>query len=138
MSGTITDRDDRSVGELTKELLRNASELVRREIELARAELAEKAGRLAVGAGLIAVGALLVLAMLGALVATAILALATSMDAWLAALIVTVVLATIGSIVLLLGTRSLRRGSPPMPGETVESVKEDIAWLKTRAKSASR
>ena len=130
--------DDRSISELTKELLRNVSELVRRELDLAKAELAEKGRALGLGIGLAAAGAVLLLAMLGALTATAILALATAVDAWLAALIVTIVLAVIGALVLLAGVRALRRGAPPVPGETVDSVKEDIAWVKTRAKSASR
>jgi uncharacterized membrane protein YqjE len=139
MSGTsIPDRDDRSVAELTKELLRNVSALVRRELDLAKAELAEKGRRLALGIGLVAVGAVLLVAMLGALTATAILGLATAMDAWLAALIVTIVLALLGAVVLRFGARALRAGTPPVPGETVDSVKEDIAWVKTRAKSASR
>jgi uncharacterized membrane protein YqjE len=130
--------DDRSIAELTKDLLRNASELVRRELDLARVELAEKSRRLAAGGALIAVSVVVMLAMLGALTATAILALATALDAWLAALIVTIVAALIGGILALAGIRSLRRGAPPVPAGTVDSVKEDIAWLKTRAKSASR
>jgi hypothetical protein len=132
----VPGNDDRSVAELTKTLLHDASELVRRELDLAKAELAEKGRRLAVGIGLLAVGAVLMLAVLGTLIATAVLALATVMDAWLAALVVTLVLAVLGAVILLFGTRALRRGTPPVPDETVDSVKEDIAWLKTRAKSA--
>jgi uncharacterized membrane protein YqjE len=139
MSGTSLPRDDeRSIAELTKELLRNVSELVRRELELAKVELKEKTRRLAVGIGLVAAGALILLVMLGALTATAILALATTLDAWLAALIVTIVAGAIGALVLLLGVRSISRGAPPVPDHTVESVKEDIAWVKTRAKSGTR
>ena len=130
--------DDRSVAELTKELLRNASQLVRREIDLAKLEVTEKARRLAVGIALVAVGGVILLVMLGALTATAILALATTLDAWLAALIVTVVAGVLGAIVLLLGITSLKRGAPPVPDQTVDSVKEDIAWVKTRAKSGTR
>jgi hypothetical protein len=132
----VPGNDDRSVAELTKALLHDASELVRRELDLAKAELAEKGRRLAVGIGLLAVGAVLMLAVLGTLIATAVLALATVMDAWLAALVVTLVLAVLGAVVLLFGTRALRRGAPPVPDETVDSVKEDIAWVKIRAKSA--
>ena len=139
MSGTShPDRDDRSVAELTKELLRDVSELVRRELDLAKAELAEKVQQLGMGIGLAAVGAVLLLVALGALTATAIIALATTLPTWLAALIVTVVVAVAGAIVLRVGIRVLRRGAPPVPDQTVESVKEDIAWVKTRAKSASR
>jgi hypothetical protein len=139
VSGTSLPRDDdRSIAELTKDLLRNVSELVRRELDLAKAELAEKGRRLALGIALMVVGGVILVAMLGALTATAILALATTLDAWLAALIVTIVVAAIGAIVLLVGVRSLRRGAPPVPDQTVDSVKEDIAWVKTRARSGSR
>jgi uncharacterized membrane protein YqjE len=139
VSGTSLPRDDdRSIAELTKDLLRNVSELVRRELDLARAELAEKGRRLAVGIALVAVGGIILLAMLGALTATAILALSTTLETWLAALIVTIVAAVIGTIVVFVGVRSLQRGAPPVPDQTVDSVKEDIAWVKTRAKSGSR
>jgi uncharacterized membrane protein YqjE len=130
--------EDRSIADLTKELLRNMSELVRREVELAKLEVTEKARRLTAGIVLVAVGAVILLAMLGALTATAILALATTLDAWLAALIVTIVAGLLGAVILLLGVRSLKRGAPPVPDQTVDSVKEDIAWLKTRAKSGTR
>jgi membrane protein len=139
VSGTSLPHDDaRSVAELTKELLRNVSELLRREIELAKVELAEKGRRLGTGIALAAVGGVILLAMLGALTATAILALATTLDAWLAALIVTIVAGVLGAVVLLAGVRALKRGTPPVPDQTVDSVKEDIAWVKTRAKSESR
>jgi uncharacterized membrane protein YqjE len=134
----VPDRDDRSISELTKDLLSNVSELVRRELDLAKAELAEKARTLGLGIGLAAAGAVLLLVTLGALTATAIISLATAMDTWLAALIVTIAVGVIGTIVLLAGIKTLRRGTPPVPDQTVESVKEDIAWVKTRAKSGSR
>jgi len=138
MSGaSVPERDERSVSELTKELLRDVSELVRRELDLAKAELAEKARPLGAGIGLAAAGAVLLLVALGALTATAIIALATTLATWLAALIVTIVVAVAGTTVLLVGIRVLRRGAPPVPVETVESVKEDVAWVKTRAKSGS-
>lgn len=139
MSGTsVPGSDDRSVGELTKDLMRDLSELVRRELDLAKAELAEKTRNVGMGVGLAAAGVVLLLVMLGALTATAIIALATVMATWLAALIVTIVVGVIGTVVLLVGIKTLRRGTPPMPEQTVESVKEDIAWVKTRAKSGSR
>jgi tetrahydromethanopterin S-methyltransferase subunit C len=139
MSGTsLPGKDERAVAELTKELLRDISELVRRELDLAKAELTEKVRTLGLGIGLAAAGAVLLLVTLGALTATAIIALATAMDTWLAALIVTIVVGVLGTIVLFLGVKVLRRGVPPVPDQTVESVKEDIAWVKTRAKSGSR
>ena len=62
----------------------------------------------------------------GALVATAILALALAVDAWLAALIVTVVLFAAAGLAALLGKKQVDQGMPPAPQQTVESVKEDL------------
>ena len=76
--------------------------------------------------------------MLGALTAAAILALATTLDAWLAALVVAILAGVIGGIAGFAGIRAVKRGTPPVPADTMESVKEDIEWLKARAKSASR
>jgi hypothetical protein len=37
----------------------------------------------------------------------------------------------------LFGVRSIRSVSPPLPVETVESAKEDVAWVKAHAKQPS-
>ncbi len=97
-----------------------------------------KARRLGMGAGLIAVAALLALAMIGALTAAAILALDLVVAGWLSALIVGVAVGVVAAGLLLLGLRSIRRATPPIPSETVESVKEDLAWIRTQAKSGMR
>jgi hypothetical protein len=70
----------------------------------------------------------------GALVAAAIAALGLAMDTWLAALIVAVVLAAAAGAVALLGKQRVQRATPPIPEESVESVKEDVEWTKTKAK----
>jgi Putative Actinobacterial Holin-X, holin superfamily III len=137
-NSTNGERGESSLADLTKRLSEDVSRLVRKEAELARAEVAAKARRLAVGMGLAATAALLGLVVLGALTAAAILALATTVSAWLAALIVGVVAAVIAGALVMIGTRLIRRATPPVPAETVESVKEDIAWLKTQARSGMR
>src|SRR5688572_31389683 len=87
----------RPVGEQsTSELVQRASEqisrLVRDELALAKAELAEKGRHAGIGVGLFGGGGALALYGLGVLITTAILALDLVMAAWLAALIVGVVL----------------------------------------------
>jgi hypothetical protein len=62
-----------------------------------------------------------------------ILLLATAMTAWLAALIVTVVLAAIAGALALIGKSKVQQASPPTPEQTLETVKEDVAEAKTRA-----
>jgi hypothetical protein len=72
----------------------------------------------------------------GALTATLILALATFLPGWVAALIVTVVYGAIAGILALRGKSQVKEATPPMPEQAVETTKEDVRWVKTRAKSA--
>src|SRR5437660_2546767 len=92
-----------SVAELVKQLSEQTSRLARQEVELAKAELAVKGKRAGIGAGMFGGAGVLGAYALGALVATAILALATAMTAWLGALIVTVVLGAIAGVLALQG-----------------------------------
>jgi ABC-type amino acid transport system permease subunit len=137
MTTEETHRDRRSIRELVDQLSEDVRGLVRAEAGVIRAELEEKARRLAVGAALVAVAGVLGLAVLGAATATAIIALANVLATWLAALVVTVVLAVVAGIALLVGLKILRRGVPPAPTESVGSIKEDVSWVKARARSGA-
>jgi len=106
-------------------------------VSLARAELEEKARRLAAGGALVGAAAVLGLVALGALTATAIIALSNVVSTWLAALIVTVVVGVLAGILLLVGIKLLRRGVPPAPTESVDQMKEDVSWVKARARSGA-
>lgn len=129
--------DQRSIRELIDQLSEDARGLVRAEVGVIRAELEEKLRRLAVGAALVAVAGVLGMVVLGAATATAIIALANVVATWLAALIVTAVLAVVAGIALLVGVKILRRGVPPAPTESVGSIKEDVSWVKARARSGA-
>jgi lipopolysaccharide export LptBFGC system permease protein LptF len=125
-----------SVAELVKQLSEQTSSLARQEIELAKAELAVKGKRAGVGAGMFGGAGIVGFYALGALTATATLALATAMSAWLAALIVTVVLGAIAGVLALQGKSKVQQATPPVPKQATESVKEDVQWAKTRAQKA--
>jgi membrane glycosyltransferase len=129
-------RDERSLADLTKQLSEQAATLARKEVELAKAEMAIKAKRLGVGAGAFGAAGVVGLFALGALTATLILALATALAPWLAALIVAAVYAAIAGALALVGKRRVEAGTPPVPEEAVDSVKEDVEWTKTKAKQA--
>jgi hypothetical protein len=73
---------------------------------------------------------LLALFGLGVLITTAILALALAMDAWLAALIVAVVLFAAAGVVALLGKNQVGAATPAKPERAIEGIKEDIATIK--------
>jgi hypothetical protein len=126
-------RNDPSAGELVKQLSEQTSRLVRQEVELAKTELAIKGKRAGIGAGMFGGAGLVGLYALGALITAAIAALATAVDTWLAALIVGVVLAAVAGLVALMGKQKVQEALPPVPEDSVESVKEDVQWTKTKA-----
>jgi uncharacterized membrane protein YqjE len=134
VSTSRPDAKDASLGELFKDLTEQMSRLVRDEVQLAKVELQEKGKQAGVGAGLFGGAGLVALLGLQALVACAILALALVMDAWLAALIVGVVLLAIAGVFALIGRSRLRRATPPVPQQAVAGVKQDIEVVKEHAR----
>ena len=129
-----TSLDDQSLSELTKQLTQQASALAQKEIELAKAELALKGKRLGIGVGAFGGAGLVGLYALGALTAAAILALAITMDAWLAALIVAVAYGAFAGALALMGKKKIEQGTPPVPEQAIESAKADVQHTKQRAK----
>jgi hypothetical protein len=129
---------DQSVAELTRQLSEQTTRLVRQEVELAKAELAIKGKQAGIGAGMFGGAGVLGLFALGALTAAVIAALSLAMDTWIAALIVAVVYAAAAGVVALMGKRRVQEAMPPVPQESVESVKEDVQWTKTRAQQGRR
>ena len=128
-----------STAELVKQLADQTTALVRQEVELAKAELAEKGKRVGIGAGMFGGAGVLGLYALGALTATFILLLATVVDeAWLAALIVTASYGAIAGVLALLGRNKVQGAAPAAPERTVETVKEDVEWVKQSAKTGRR
>jgi uncharacterized membrane protein YqjE len=131
-SGTPTD----TVAELMKELSEQTTKLVRQELELAKLELSEKGKSAGIGAGMFGGAGVVGLYAVGALTACLILALATAVTGWLAALIIAAVYAGVAGVLALAGKSKLQQAGPPLPEQTTESVKEDVEWTKTRAQRA--
>jgi MFS family permease len=126
---------ERPIGDLVKQLAGQTSTLVRQEIDLAKAEMSQKAEIAGRGAGMLSGAAVVGLLAAGALTAFAILLLGEAMDAWLAALIVAVVLGAVAAVLALTGRNRIRTATPAVPEQTVETVKEDVEWAKTRTPS---
>jgi hypothetical protein len=57
---------------------------------------------------------------------------------WVAALIVTAIWAAVAAVLALQGKSKLQEAAPPVPEQTQDTVKEDVAWAKTRARSATK
>ncbi len=121
---------DPTLGALVHDLTTQVPELIRSEIRLAQAEMTEKGKRAGLGLGMFGGAGIVALYGVGALVATVILLLALAMDAWIAALIVTVVLFAVAGVLALLGKKQVEQATPLAPEMAVEGVKEDLATVK--------
>jgi len=128
--------DEQSTAELLRRLSEQTTELARKEVELAKLELQEKGRKAGIGAGLFGGAGALGFYALGAFTAFLILVLDTAMAAWLAALIVTVVYGAIAGVLALQGRTKVQEATPPVPEQAVETTKEDVEWVRTRAKAA--
>ena len=125
--------DEASIGELVGRLSEQTSRLARQEVELAKAELSEKGSRVGKGVGAFGAAGLMGLGAFAGLTATFILLLATAVDAWLAALIVTVVYAAVAGVLALGGKKQIDEATPPAPERAIASTKEDIDTVKASA-----
>jgi uncharacterized membrane protein YqjE len=136
--GTDNGLREQPMGELFRQLSADVSTLVRQELRLAQVELAEKGRKAGIGAGLFGAAGIVALLALGGLTTCLIAALATGMELWLAALIVTAVYAAVGAALALNAKKRMSEASPPVPEQTIETVKEDAQWAKTQLPSGKR
>ena len=135
--GTDTDLRERPIGELLKDLSTQTSTLVRMELDLAKAELQQKGRQAGKGAGFLGGAALLGFFAFAALTAGLILLLDKAVATWVAAVIVALVYAAIGATLALAGKRRIEQAGPPVPEQTVETLKEDVQWAKTQTGSGA-
>lgn len=137
-NGEANELRTHSTGELVKQLSEQTTTLVRKEIELAKAELTEKGKVAGQGAGMFGGAAVAGLLALGTLTVVIVALLDKAMDLWVAALIVTLVYGAVAAVLAMRGRDRVKEGMPPAPEQTVETVKEDVQWAKSQAKSARR
>jgi uncharacterized membrane protein YqjE len=130
------DLRDRATGELLKRLSDETTTLVRQEIDLAKAELSEKGKQAGLGAGMFGGAGLFGVGAFAALTACLIALLATALNhVWLAAVIVAAVYAAVAAVLAQTGKKKVKEAGPPVPEQAKQSMKEDVEWAKTRAKS---
>lgn len=127
--------DDKPLGELVQDLSRQTSTLIRQEMRLAQVELAEKGRHASKGAGMFGGAGVVALYGVGALIAAAILGLATVLEPWIAAAAMGVALVLIAGILALTGKKELQEAGPPKPEQALDSVQRDIETVKARARS---
>jgi uncharacterized membrane protein YqjE len=121
------------MGDLVQDLSQQTAALVRQEMRLAQVELQEKGKHAGIGVGMFGGAGLVALYGAGALIATAIMLIATALEPWIAALIVGVVLLAVAGVLALLGRKQVDRAAPPKPERAMESVQDDVEHVKRRA-----
>jgi uncharacterized membrane protein YqjE len=129
---------EESMGTLFKQLSDDLSTLVRQELRLAQAEMTEKGKKAGLGVGMFGGAGLVTFLALQALTACLVALLATAMDVWIAALIITVVYAAAAGVLALSGKKQVSEATPPVPEQTKETLKEDVQWAKTQLPSGKK
>jgi hypothetical protein len=134
-------RDDRSLGQILRDLREETTQLLRQEVDLAKTEMSEKMSRLGSNMGSVATGGAVLFA--GALVLLAALTLglialfSQFMDRdvamWLAPLLVGGVLAIIGYGMVKKALQALKQEGIA-PQRTTQSLKENKEWLTAKMK----
>jgi len=125
--------EEQSLGELFSSLARDTGTLVRQEVELARIEMTQKATTAAKQGAYIGIGGAVAYVGLIVLAFAVVYLLAELIPLWVAALIVAVVFVGIGYALIQKGLTTLRTTSLK-PQETIETLKEDAAWVKDQVK----
>lgn len=130
---------ERSLGELLRDLSGETSELLRKEVELAKTEMSEKAAHVGSNVGKIALGG--AIAFMGglALLYAVMMGLTALLDTflpfgvaiWLAPLIVGGVLAMLGYGRITKAVADLK-GTSLAPRHTTQSLQENKQWLQAK------
>ncbi|MES2093612.1 MAG: phage holin family protein [Actinomycetota bacterium] len=128
----------RSIFSLVADLPRLIVGQVKNEIEQLKGELVAKLKHAGIGIGLFAGAGFVAFFAFAVLVTAAVLAFATILPGWLAALIVAGILLVIVAILVLVGLGQVKQGIPPAPTETIKSVKKDVKAIKGLGKRENR
>lgn len=127
-----SERDDTSIASLLQGIVGNVQGIIRSEVRLAKTEITEEATAAGKAAGVLAGGAVLALYAVGILLLAAVYALTGPVPDWAAALIVGLVVAAVAGIMVKMGLERIKSVSP-MPQQTIDSVKEDVRWVKEQS-----
>ena len=122
-------KEDKSLGDLFSELAAESGTLVRQEVALARAEVTQTAVQAGTNVGHLVVSGAVAYAGVLAILAAVIIGLANFMPAWLSALLVGAATATIAYFMISSSLTELKK-MRTMPTNTIETIKEDVQWLK--------
>src|ERR1700733_9993888 len=138
MADDDTQLSERSVAELLRQASDQTATLVRQELELAKSELTIKGKQVGLGAGMFGGAGVFGVYAFGALTAAIILALSLAVSGWVAGLIVAVAYGAIAGVLALQGKTKVKAGTPPLPEQSVQSVKADLQSTKQHVREGRR
>jgi putative superfamily III holin-X len=139
MAAVTSTKEERSLGQLLKELSAETTTLLRQEVELAKAETSEKVARVGTNLGAVAVGGAILFAGALALLFAAVNGLteilghvvSLAVAAWLSPLLLGIVLGAIGYARVKKSVGTLKHESIT-PRKTTQSLQENKEWLKSK------
>ncbi len=126
-----------TLGDTVSGIIQDLQEIVRGEVQLAKTEIKEDASQMGKALGMIGAAALLGLVGFIFLMLGVTYLLNKSLEMWLAAGIVGLVLLIIGGIVGMAGKNQMREANF-VPEQAIESVKEDKEWASRQINSVKR
>jgi uncharacterized membrane protein YqjE len=124
---------DRSFSEVIEDVVTHVQEIIRSEVRLAKVEVREEAVKAGKAAGILAAGAIIGVYALGFFFLTWLYALEIAITPWLAGLIVTILVGSIGAALIMIGIKRIKRVNP-RPTKTLDSLKEDVEWAKQQVR----
>ena len=125
--------EERSIAVVLQDILRNVQDMVRAELRLAKVEVREEIRRAVFSGAWIAAGSVGAVSAWTFVLWTVAYGLATRMPMWAATLVVAVVMGVAAAALIMGGIQRIKR-IQPIPERTVESVKENLAWMKQPTK----
>jgi hypothetical protein len=125
--------ENKPLGDLFSDLASEMSELVRKEVALAKVEVGQKAKYVGKNIGYLVVGGSVAYAAMLTIIAGIVMLLDKVMPNWGAALLVGIVVGIVGWL-LISKARAALQATDMTPQQTVESLKEDAAWVKQQIK----
>ncbi len=123
--------NERPLAQVLDSMIGNVQEIIRSEVRLAKTEFQQEASKAAKAGVMVGAGAVFGLYAIGFLLLTCVYALAIPLAAWLAALIIGVITAIIAGGLVREGMLRMKLVNAA-PEKTIESMKENIEWLKRR------
>jgi len=124
---------ERGIADILKETVGNIQDIIRSEILLAKIEIKEEGLKAKAAGTMFGAAAVFGFFGIGFCLLCAVYALALVMPAWLAALIVGVVVLLFAGV--LFGVARSRWAKVEMPKKTMFTTKEDLEWMRSQSKS---